>query len=164
MKKVLLALLFSSLGLGLFAQNQIPKVEIKSIDGNNFNTSNLANDGKPFVISFWATWCKPCVSELSAIAENYTDWNTESGFKVYAVSIDDARNTSKVAPFVNGKAWPFEVLMDPNSDLRRAMNVNNVPHTFMVNSKGEIIYSHNSYAPGDEEHLYEEFKKELEKK
>ena len=39
------------------------------------------------------------------------------------------------------------------------MGVNNVPHTFLVNKKGEIVYSHNNYAPGDEEILYEEILK-----
>ena len=45
--------------------------------------------------------------------------------------------------------------MDPNSDLRRAMGVNNVPHTFLVNGEGKIVWNHNNYSPGDEEELYE---------
>ena len=47
------------------------------------------------------------------------------------------------------------MLMDTNSDFKRAMGVNNVPHTFLVDTDGNIVYSHNNYAPGDEELLYE---------
>lgn len=137
----------------------IPAVEIKNVKGGSFNTSNIKNDGKPMVIDFWATWCAPCKAELNAIAENYTDWQKETGVIIYAVSIDDARNMDKVKPYVDGKNWEFEVLLDPNSDFKRAMNVQNVPHIFVVNGKGEIVYQQNSAAPGDDEKLLEIIRK-----
>ena len=74
-------------------------------------------------------------------------------------SIDDARNAGKVAPYVNGKAWDYEVYIDSNQDFKRALNVNNVPHTFLVNGEGEIVWQHNSYSEGDEDELYEAVKK-----
>ena len=111
--------------------------------------------GKPMIISFWATWCKPCKAELNTIAEEYDDWVDETGVKLVAVSIDDARSSSRVEPYVNAQGWEYLVLMDPNSDLRRAMGVNNVPHTFLVNGAGKIVWDHNNYSPGDEEELYE---------
>ena len=114
-----------------------------------------ANIGKPMIISFWATWCKRCKGELNSIAEEYEDWVDETGVKLIAVSIDDARSSSRVEPYVNAQGWEYLVLMDPNSDLRRAMGVNNVPHTFLVNGEGKIVWDHNNYSPGDEEELYE---------
>ena len=144
--------------------NRIPETDIKKIDGNTFNTKELTNNGKPMVISFWATWCKPCVAELTAISEQYTDWQKETGVKVVAISIDDSRNMSKVGPFINGKSWDYEVYVDPNGDFKRALNVNNVPHTFLLNGKGEIVWQHASYAPGDEVLLYENIKKVAEGK
>lgn len=132
-----------------------PSIDIKTVDGRNFNTSKIENDGNPIIISFWATWCKPCVKELSTIADEYIDWQDDTGVKLVAISIDDARNMQKVAPFVNGKGWEYEVYIDTNGDLKRAMNVNTVPHTFLLNGDGEVVYSHNSYSPGDELELYE---------
>lgn len=136
------------------AQNfQMPKVAIKDINGNAFNTADIKNNGKPIIISFWATWCKPCIAELTALAESYDELAEETGVKVVAISIDDVRNLSKVGPFVNGKAWTYDVYCDPNGDLKRAMGVNNVPHTFVLDGNLNIVWQHNSYNPGDEEEL-----------
>lgn len=157
MKKNILTIVLAVVGFSLFAQ--VPSTEIKDIENRPFNTDNIANDGKPIIIDFWATWCKPCVKELEAIAEVYADWQEETGVKLYAVSIDNSRSMSKVAPFVNGKGWEYEVLIDPNGDLKRAMNVINVPHVFLLDGNKKIVYQHTTYAEGDEEALFELIKK-----
>lgn len=137
---------------------KVPSVQLKDMEGNNVNTAEMGFDG-PVVISFWATWCSPCKRELNTIQDLYTDWQEETGVNLVAVSIDDERTKSGVPMYVNGKAWEYLVLMDPNGDFKRAMGVNNVPHTFLLDKEGNIVYSHNNYAPGDEETLYEEIKK-----
>lgn len=162
MKKIALLLLISFTSSMSFSQEknseniekEIPSVLLKDISGNRFNTAELENNGNPIVISFWATWCSPCKRELNTIADLYEDWQDETGVELYAVSIDDSRTINSVEPYVNGKGWEYKILMDPNSDFRRAMGVNNVPHTFVI-MNGKIIYSHNNYAPGDEDRLYD---------
>ena len=157
MKKLLIFTAFLSFSLLSFSQNRtLPKVDLKTLDNNTFNTSDFYNDGKPIVISFWATWCKPCIKELNNIAEVYEDWQDETGVKVIAISIDDARNMSKVKPKVNALLWDYEVYCDPNGDLKRAMGVGSVPHTFLLNKNKEIVYQHTGYKDGDE---YDLFKK-----
>lgn len=154
MKKTLftLALFVSTFA---FSQQNVPSVPIQTLDGNTLDASSINNEGQPMVISFWATWCKPCVRELNAINDMYVDWQDETGVKLVAISIDDSRNTSRVKPFANSNGWEYEVYLDPNSELRRALNVNNIPHTFLLNGEGEIVWQHNGYMPGDEDHLYE---------
>lgn len=161
MKTLILSTVLSICATYIWSQNtkSVPDVDIKDLKGSTFNTKNLQNDGKPMVINFWATWCTPCKKELNNIAELYEDWQAETGVKIIAISIDDTRNTSKVAPYVNSKSWEYEVYLDPNGDFKRAMNVNNVPHTFLVNANREIVWQHNSYSEGDEHELYEKIKK-----
>ena len=137
--------------------------KLKDMEGKDVNTAELGFDG-PVVISFWATWCAPCKRELNAIHELYPDWQEETGVNLVAVSIDDQKTMNSVAVYANGKAWEYLVLMDTNGDFKRAMGVNNVPHTFLVDKDGNIVYSHNNYAAGDEEKLYEEIKKISTKK
>jgi|TARA_B110000977_G_scaffold32363_1_gene42975 peroxiredoxin len=139
--------------------SKIPSVKLKDIDGNSVNTAELSNDGKPMVISFWATWCAPCKKELNAIHEVYEDWQDETGVKVIAVSIDDARSATRVKPYVDAQGWEFEVLMDTNGDFKRSLNVNNVPQTFLVDGNGDIVWTHSGYSPGDEYELLEEIEK-----
>lgn len=141
----------------------LPSAMVKTLDGSSVDTKSFDNDGKPMIISFWATWCKPCVLELNTIMDEYADWQEETGVKLIAISIDDARNTPKVAPFVNGKGWEYDVYLDPNSDFKRVMNVNTVPHTFVLNGDKQVVWQHNAYAPGDEEELYEIVKEHVGK-
>ncbi|MEI7500668.1 MAG: TlpA disulfide reductase family protein [Bacteroidota bacterium] len=150
---IFLLLVISSLVNGqdnLFKYKKLPSVNVKDVKGLPFSTEDITNDGKPIIISFWATWCKPCIRELTTIADVYDDWVTETGVKLVAVSIDDSRSASLVAPMVNGKGWEFLVLLDPNSDFKRAMNVGPIPHTFLLNGKGEVVFQHTSFSEGDE--------------
>jgi len=134
---------------------QLPNVTLQDVDGNTVQTASISNDGKPVIISFWATWCKPCLRELKAIHEVYPDWQDETGVKMIIVSIDQAQDANRVKPLVDGFGWEYEVLLDPNGDFKRAMNVQNVPHVFVLDGKGKIVYNHAGYVDGGEEDIYE---------
>ena len=163
MKKFLMTLAAMLLACGAFAQKVVPEnITIKTLDGRAVQTSVIQNEGKPIIISFWATWCKPCNKELDAIKEVYEEWQEETGVKLVAISIDDARSSSRVKPCVNGRGWEYEVYLDANQDFKRAMNVGDVPHLFLLNGKGEVVYEHTSYVDGSEEELFELVKKVAE--
>lgn len=155
MKKISLLLLLLVVSAAIHAQNvftykKLPSVNIKDLKGQPFSTDSITNNGKPIIVSFWATWCKPCVRELTTISDVYDDWVKETGVKLVAVSIDDSRSVPLVAPMINGKGWEYQVLLDPNSDFKRAMNVVTVPQTFLLNGKGEVVWQHTTFAEGDE--------------
>jgi thiol-disulfide isomerase/thioredoxin len=155
MKKIFLSMICLMLGGIAFAQNATfpQNITLKALDGSTVQSSAIQNDGKPIIVNFWATWCKPCNRELNTIKEVYEEWQEETGVKLVAISIDDARSASRVKPHVDGNDWEYEVYLDQNQDLKRAMNVVNPPHTFVLNGKGEIVWQHASYVEGDEEEL-----------
>ena len=134
---------------------KLPSVGVQGLDGRKYDTRTFSNDGKPMIINFWATWCAPCKRELTTIADKYEDWQAKTGVKLIAISIDDARSMARVSPYVNGQDWDYEVYLDPNGDFKRALNVNNIPHTFLVDGNGQVVWQHNNYEPGDENELFQ---------
>lgn len=158
MKKLVVLLLIGTISLGVHAQKKLPKVDIKTLQGKTVSSETIVNNEKPVVISFWATWCKPCLVEMEAISENFEDWIEEKDFQFIAVSTDDSRSSSRVKSLVAGKGWPFEFYLDANQEFKRALNINTVPFLIIINTKGEIIYEHSGYTPGDEYEMFEKVK------
>ena len=153
MKKIILLFLFFS-GIIAYSQKTLPNIKLKNLNGKTILLSDLTKD-KTVVLSFWATWCGPCINELDAIAEQYEDLQ-EEGFELIAVSIDDTRTKSRVKPLVNGKDWDYTVLLDSNQELKRSLNITNVPYVIIVKN-GKIVYTHSGYNPGSEEELIKKF-------
>ena len=139
-------------------QSNLPQTRIKSLAGSEISFNSLgANSDTAIIVSFWATWCIPCIQELETIAEQYDERQKETPFKLIAISIDDSRTTNRVKPFVKGRGWPFDIYLDVNSDLKRALNINDVPHVLIIKA-GKIVYQHNGYVAGNEEVLFEKLK------
>ncbi|WP_158962076.1 TlpA family protein disulfide reductase [Myroides fluvii] len=138
-------------------QKDLPSVTLTDLDGKKIDFASFAKEEKPVIVSFWATWCGPCLKELAAIHDVYDEWQKETGVKLIAVSIDDAKSVKRVKPLVNGKGWDYTVLLDTNHDLKRAMNVVNVPFTAVI-YKGKVVYKHTSYTPGVEKELIKQVK------
>ena len=152
MKKIVF-LLFITTTIS-FAQKKLPNLKLKDINGKTVSLSDYTKD-KTVVLSFWATWCGPCVNELDAIAEQYEDLQ-DDGFELIAISIDDSRTKSRIKPLVNGKDWEFTILLDTNQELKRSLNIVNVPYVVIVKN-GKIVYTHSGYNPGSEEEIIKKF-------
>ena len=152
--------LMLALFVGVSASAQtLPDVKIENQEGKVISIRDVV-DGTPMIISFWSTTCKPCIMELNAINESLYEWLDEVDMKVVAVSVDDARTLSRARAMTQGQGWDdFTCLYDKNQDLKRAMNVSLTPHTFIVDGKGNIVYSHSGYTPGSEQELFEKIKK-----
>ncbi len=157
LKKAPLLLVISLLFAAITSVQQIPAIKLASLDGAAFNSGDFNTNGKPIVLSFWATWCIPCINELSNINDKYDSWKKEANFDFYAISQDDSRTIKRVQPLVNGKNWDFTVLLDKNQDLKRELNLMNIPYTIIVKD-GKIIYRQSGYVLGDEEILFKAIK------
>lgn len=137
----------------IYAQAALPSVELKDVDGKTVKTEHLTDAGKPVIIAFFATWCKPCMRELEVINDLYDDWQEETGVTMYIVSIDQGQDIKKVKPLVDGNGWEYRVLLDPNGEFKRAMNVQTVPHLFVIDSNGKTVYNHTGYTEGSEKEI-----------
>jgi thiol-disulfide isomerase/thioredoxin len=129
-------------------------VTLKAMDGSVVLSSELKNEGKPYVLVFWKSCCSPNIKMLDEISEVYSEWKEKAGVVVYAVSIDDSRSSARVAPLVNSKDWEFVVLLDPNSDFKRSMNVIATPHVFVYNGKNELVWQKTTCNPGETQDIF----------
>lgn len=159
MKKILTLSLLIFFASFAKAQNTLPSLTLKDVNGKKIELNSISKD-KTIVISLWATWCVPCKNELDAISDIYEDWQDETDITLYAVSVDDSRTVKRVKPLVNGKGWEYEILLDTNNDLKRALGAATVPLTLIVKNN-KILYRHSGYTPGAEDDLYEEIKKHI---
>ena len=157
MKKKLLRIFVALAILGcahsLQAQKSIPSVEVKTLDGKTVDIQEITKTGKIIVLSFWATWCKPCQLELDAMSYLYEDWKEQYNVEIVAVTIDTQRALAKVRPIVETKGWEYTILSDANQQLKNALNFQTIPQTFLLDTAGNVVYEHSGYVPGDEYEL-----------
>ena len=133
------------------AQDISPNIAVKDLSGTSALMKDVLKDDV-VIVSFWATWCKPCQNELDALAEIEDSWADR--LRVVAISIDDARSVARVRSTVKAKMWPYEVYTDENSELAKSLNISSIPFVMIV-ADGKTVYSHTGYTPGSERLLVE---------
>lgn len=157
MKKIVLLFLVV-LTSTCFSQKNIPNIKITTLKGKSVSIKSQLSKDKVTVLAFWATWCVPCINELDAISDVYEDWQEETGVAIIAMSTDDSRTQKRIKPMINGKGWDYQILLDKNQELKRALNITLIPHVVVLKGN-EIVFRHTGYAPGAEDELYEVIKK-----
>ena len=137
----------------------IPESYLINIHGHKIDTKKISNHGKPFIISFWASWQKNSLLELNNIHDVYKYWNKESGVKVFAISVDDPETYEDVKRYAQHHKWEFDVLIDENHHFEDKIHVNGVPHTLLYDGSGKVVWQKHSYSSGDENDLHNELEK-----
>ena len=156
--KYLILFIVITFQINSFSQEKIPNISIKDLRNKEVNINrDFTEKDKIYVFSFWATWCVPCLRELEAVKEHYSDWSEELNMELIAISIDDSRTQKRVRPLVNAKNWPYKILLDENQKLKRALAIVNIPYTVVVKNR-EIVHIVNGYSQGAEMELYETLK------
>ena len=155
--KTSLSILFILLSISSLSQNIVPNTKLKNLESEFIYTNDVLTENNFYIVSFWATWCIPCINELDAIVDIYEDFEKDN-IEVIAISTDDARTKKRVRPMINGKDWNFKILLDENHDLKRALNIVGIPHTIITKGT-KIIYRRVGYSPGEEVDLFEFIRK-----
>lgn len=152
------SLFFASITL---AAQSLPEVKLKTLDGAVVSTSTFLEAKRPVIISFFGTWCKPCLRELDAIEEVYDDWHEECGVTLYAISINEGADVFKVKPIVHSHGWSFPVLLDTSLALKQAMGVSVVPSVIVLSGDGEVIFRKTGYVEGGEGEIIKAIRKAM---
>ena len=124
---------------------------IKDSRGKKFNLDKELKKG-PMVISFWATWCAPCLKELKIMKSYYKPYE-KAGVQFIAISIDDHKTASKVPAVVKSHRLPYKILLDPNKHAFSRFQGRYPPLTIVIDQSGDILYYHIGYKKGEEKGL-----------
>ena len=151
--KTSLSILFILLSVNSLSQNIVPNTKLKNLESEFIYTNDVLTENNFYIVSFWATWCIPCINELDAIVDIYEELEKDN-IEVIAISTDDARTKKRVRPMINGKDWNFKILLDENHDLKRVLNIVGIPHTIITKGT-KIIYRRIGYSPGEEVDLFD---------
>lgn len=149
---LMITLGFTSL---VFGQQKINSAELKTLSGQTVDLADVIAEKDLTVISFWATWCKPCQAELDAMADLYPDWQDNMDVQVVAITIDTQRQLGKVPGLLSTKGWEYSVFSDANNVLKNQLGFQAIPQTYVVDSEGNVLYNHSGYSAGDEYELEE---------
>lgn len=142
----------------IHAQQQISSADIKTLQGETVDLADIIKEADLTVVSFWATWCKPCQAELDAIADLYPEWQEDLNVQLVAITIDTQRQLSKVPGLLSTKGWEYEVYSDANNVLKNQLGFQAIPQTYVVDGRGNILYNHSGYTAGDEYDLEDKLK------
>ena len=160
MRRLIIVLLF--LLSILIAQDRVPNLRLKMLNGKYAKLHDFLKDG-PMIIDFWATWCEPCKKQMRYL-DLFHNHFKGLGFKVLTVNTDTPKSMSKVKPYVRTKGFEFNVAVDPNSQIKKKLKIQQMPTTIIIDQDGTVVYRHKGYVPGDEVGILKAITQLLDKK
>jgi len=137
-----------------------PDFVLKDLEGKNYRLSENIGEA-PIVISFWATWCVPCIEELKQMKRIYKKYS-DMGVQFLAISIDDPKTVGRVNSFVKSHKYPYIVLLDTNNEIISLYQSKVPPYTVIIDKEGNVVYTHVGYRMGDEKKVDQELEKLFE--
>lgn len=141
---VLFALLTSTVSWTVVAQatTQMPSFALESVRDGKIIQSNLF-DGKVLLLTFFATWCPPCVEEIPILVELQNEL-ADAGFSVIGLSVDQ-QGPSVVATFIEKRSINYPVLMAEAKTTTDFGGVYGIPVAFLVNKSGNVVKKYTGY-------------------
>jgi len=152
MKSFIYLVLFISSAL-LYSQD-IPRGNINDLEGNTVEFEKLIKSDSPVIVSFWATWCMPCIQEMDEINKYYNQWKKETGVKFIAISLDNKRSTKRIPKLIKRKGWNYDFFVDNKYELAKAYKINSIP-LMLIFKNGKLIYKHQGYYKGVAGKIYD---------
>jgi peroxiredoxin len=140
---VIRALLLASLAGGVVGSvtrppaigKAAPAFELETLDGGRASLGELR--GRPVLVNFWASWCRPCSDEMPEIVRRYQELHA-AGLEVLAINLTNDEKKKDIRRFAEEFRLPFPVLLDTRGKVRRRYGLVGVPMTVFVDTAGVV--------------------------
>ncbi len=127
-----------------YSATRMPAFSLENvITGKEVGSDSFA--GKSLLVTFFATWCPPCIQEIPNLIEVQNEFGPKK-FSVVALSVDQNGKTA-VKRMVEKKNINYPVMMADNSVTRDFGGVYGIPTSFLVNKKGNVVKKYTGYIP-----------------
>ena len=114
-----------------------------ALDGKEIDSDQFQE--KVLLITFFATWCPPCIQEIPALIDLQNEYK-EKGFSIIAVSVDQG-GAKSVAKLIKKTGINYPVVMADSKITRDFGGIVGIPTSFLVNKNGNVIKSYPGYVP-----------------
>ncbi len=137
--------LLALLGNAVVFSATVPTFQAETTEGKSFSLKDKLKEGRPVLISFWATWCQPCVDELNHLKTRLK--KETAGVDVVAINVDTSETSSDVRPTMRLHKIEFPVILDPTHQIFSKFNSTKaVPFSVLVSPQGEILQTYSGYS------------------
>ncbi len=121
-----------------FGQKTLPEATVVDVLGNDVNIAAYVKNGKPALVTLWATWCGPCRMELNEIKSHYGKWKTEYGLEVVAINVDVPSMATRAIKMFETNEWNYTFMHDKNQELLTALKIQSIPYSVLIDGQGNI--------------------------
>lgn len=158
--KITYLAIFLLVSFSLSAQlESLPNIIVNDRAGEPVDIKQYSQNGKPKLISLWATWCGPCRQELAALDKVKSTWKEKYDLEIVAVSIDIPQMLRNAEVMFDKNGWDFTFLHDNNQELMQALKLRGIPYSILVDGQGDVSSVQMGYYPGYEEQLEQKIAK-----
>ena len=139
-------------------QDYLPEAAVVNDRGETVNLKEYVSQGKPKVVSLWATWCGPCRMELNALKKVAKRWENEYGVEIIAVSIDIPQMVGRARKMFETNGWEYTFFHDSRQELLSKLGIQNIPYSMLIDGNGQIQSIQTGYYPNYEKQLEKKIK------
>lgn len=114
-------------------------MKLKTPEGKEVSLSDYVGKSKYVLIDFWATWCRPCLSEIPTLKEAYANYKSK-GFEIISISLDE--NIGAWKNFIKQRqmTWPqLSDMVGETSQTAQKYGVTSIPYTLLLDAEGKIV-------------------------
>lgn len=111
-----------------------PDFVLTDMEGNKHKLSDYRGQG--VFLNFWGTWCKPCEREMPYMDNQYKAYK-DKGVQILAVNVGESDYS--VQNFIDRHNLSFPVLLDKDSQVMTAYDIDPLPFTFLIDKEGKVV-------------------------